>query len=205
MVAAPDDELNGLVERSEEVQDLTRIFRNVFGFFVMCFNNLSSNTFFRLLIEIIGATADDKFDINAFILIFLSKGDKPNIYDANKETIPIRDILSYFSNENCPKLTNKPKLFFFQTILMKNIVFPKHRLAIPFNSCVLLTYPQKESQTSRVTQCMQAHCHDTPICDIFDQIKEQIREKGHYVEWQSNLNRHCNTILPTLQNTVSIK
>ena len=176
MVAAPDDELNGLVERSEEVQDLTRIFRNVFGFFVMCFNNLSSNTFFRLLIEIIGATADDKFDINAFILIFLSKGDKPNIYDANKETIPIRDILSYFSNENCPKLTNKPKLFFFQTILMKNIVFPKHRLAIPFNSCVLLTYPQKESQRSRLTQCMQAHCHNTLICDIFDQIKEQIRE-----------------------------
>ena len=205
MVAAADDELDGLVERSEEVQDLTRVLRNVFGFFVMCFNDLSSKAFIRLLIEVLGAIANHQFDMNAFILIILGKGDKPNIYDTNQETIPTKDILSYFSDENCPQLINKPKLFFFQTILTKNVVVPEHRLAIPFNSCVLLTYPQKESQTPMLTQCMQAHCHDKRICDIFDQIKEQIKKKGHYAKCQSNLNRRCNVILPTLENATLIK
>lgn len=204
VVAATDDEFGGPIERSEEVQDLTRVLRNVFGFFVMSFNNLSSKAFVRLLIEVIGATANGQFDMKAFILIVLSKGDKPNICDTNQEAIPTKDILSYFSNDNCPQLTNKPKIFFFQTILTKNVAVPEHRSAIPFNSCVLLTYPQKESQTPLLTQYVQDHCHDK-ICDIFDQIKEQIRKKDHYVEWQSNLNRHCNIILPTLQNATSFK
>ena len=102
-------------ERREEVQDLNSFFRNTLEFMVLIFNCLSSKNILNLLATVQQIPPEFQARFNAFVLIILSKGKTPEIYGSNNETIPIADILGCFSDENCPQLKNKPKLFFFQT------------------------------------------------------------------------------------------
>ena len=44
-----------------------------------------------------------------FTLIFLSKGKTPQLYDANGEVVPFKNVLQFFPD----KLANTPKLFYF--------------------------------------------------------------------------------------------
>lgn len=55
---------------------------------------------------------EDHYD--AFILVILSYGGVGTVVCRDGKEVPLRDILNVFSNENCPKLKDKPKLFFIQ-------------------------------------------------------------------------------------------
>lgn len=55
---------------------------------------------------------EDQHD--AFILVILSYGGVGTIMCTDGNEVSLRDILNVFTAENCPKLKNKPKLFFIQ-------------------------------------------------------------------------------------------
>ena len=197
-IGCTDDQSNSLkMERREEVQDLTRVFRNMFGFLVLCFNSLSKNSILELLRIVHKVATEFDATLNAFVLIILSKGEAPEIYDSNNESVPLVDVLDPFSDENCPQLMNKPKLFFFQTILTKDIVVPERRLEILSNYVFLSAYPRVESEIPLFVDRMDSLCYTTPIGNIFNKIKEQLRDKNCRVECRINLDPQCDKILAT--------
>ena len=192
------DESNGLqVERREEVQDINYIFKNTLGFLVLCFNCLSSKALLKLLTTIVQEIATEfHANLNAFVLIVLGKGEAPEIYGSNNETIPIGNILGCFSDEKCPQLKYKPKLFIFQTILTRNRNVPQHRISSPSNSVVLSVYPTNESQVPVFVDRMKALCSTTPIEEMVDKIKRELKQNCR-VECRTNFDRHCNKIFAT--------
>ena len=185
------------MERREEVQDLNFFLKDKLGFLVLCFNGLSSKALKDLLKIVQDIATEFRANFNAFALIILSKGGAPEIYGSNNEPIPIGDILSYFSDENCPQFMNKLKLFFFQTILNEVGPVPQRRISIPSNSVVLSVYPTNESQVPVFVDRVKARCRTTPIDEIVDTIKEQLRDHNCRVECRKNFDRHCNRILAT--------
>ena len=192
------DESNSVsAERREEVQDLNFLLKNTLGFLVLCFSCLSSIALSNLLTTVQQIPIEFHEKFNAFVLIILSKGSTPEIYGSNNETILIADILGCFSDENCPQLKNKPKLFFFQTILTEDRAVSDRRIRTPSNSAVLSAYPRRQSQVPTFVGRMRALCYTTPIDEIVDKIKEQLRDQNCHVECGKNFDRHCNRILAT--------
>ena len=75
---------------------------------------------------------EDHYD--AFILVILSYGGVGTVVCRDGKEVPLRDILNVFSNENCPKLKDKPKLFFIQACGTR---FNGERIIKEFIQCVL--------------------------------------------------------------------
>ena len=185
------DEPNSLlVEGRQEVQDLEKLFTNAYGFLVLRFNNLSSEALHVLLTEVVKVT--ELYEMCAFALVILNKGR--NIDVNNDIIVPAQNTLNHFLVSH---LDNKPKIFIFQTIV-KNIDFQQHHLDIPPNSIVLTINPQNISQVSVLTEYMQAHCRDKSLVNMFDDIKQQITDGGHHIEFTSNLDSQF--VLVTPQN-----
>ena len=56
----------------------------------------------------------EKYD--AFVLIVMSHGgDRDVIYGVENRVVRVEDLMSEFTEANCPGLRGKPKLFFIQT------------------------------------------------------------------------------------------
>jgi hypothetical protein len=97
----------------------TFLFKNVFEqlyFQVECdekesCQNLTKNQMWTKLETF--AKEAEKADLNATVVIIISHGQDENITGIDGEDLIIEKIVDLFSNENCPKLRRKPKLFFF--------------------------------------------------------------------------------------------
>ena len=185
------DEPNSLLgEGHQEVQDLEKLFTNAYGFLVLRFNNLSSEAIHVLLAEVVKVT--ELYEMCAFALVILNKGR--NIDVNNDIIIPAQNTLNNFFVSHLDK---KPKIFIFQTIV-ENINFQQHNLDIPPNSVVLTVNPRNISQVSTLTEYIQAHYQDKSLVNMFDDIKQQITDGGHYIEYTSNLDSQF--VLVTPQN-----
>lgn len=55
---------------------------------------------------------EDQHD--SFILVILSYGGVGSVMCTDGKEVPLRDIINVFTAEHCPRLKNKPKLFFIQ-------------------------------------------------------------------------------------------
>ncbi|XP_062435243.1 caspase-8-like [Rhea pennata] len=56
----------------------------------------------------------DHSNMDSFVCVILSHGDKDKIKGIDQEFVNIKDLLSCFTGSNCPSLAGKPKLFFIQ-------------------------------------------------------------------------------------------
>ena len=168
-VEAIEDQSNS----HKDVQDLIKELKEI-CFIVLNFNSLSPKPLLHLLKGVNEVAATNP--LNAFVLIILSKGKTPEIYCNNNGTLQTTDILSCFSNVECPKL------FFFQTILTEGENSP----TITNESCSLsnfvffFAYPSqnKSSQVSIFIECIQALSNNT-VSDIVDEIIKKT-ERNHY-------------------------
>ena len=185
------DEPNSLLgEGRQEVQDLEKLFTNAYGFLVLRFNNLSSEALHVLLAEVVKVT--ELYEMCAFALVILNKGK--NIDVNNDIIVPAQNTLNDFL---VSPLDKKPKIFIFQTIV-ENINSQQHNLNIPPNSIVLTVNPRNISQVSTLTKYMEDNYQDKSLVNMFDDIKQQIRDGGHDIECTSNLDSQF--VLVTPQN-----
>lgn len=51
---------------------------------------------------------------DCFVFCVLTHGQFGAVYSSDEALIPIREIMSHFTAQQCPGLANKPKLFFIQ-------------------------------------------------------------------------------------------
>ncbi|XP_061183809.1 caspase-8-like [Saccostrea echinata] len=56
----------------------------------------------------------DHSQYDSIVVCILSHGTTGAVYGSDCQSVPIRDITSYFTASRCPTLADKPKLFFFQ-------------------------------------------------------------------------------------------
>ena len=76
---------------------------------------------------------------DCLVVCLMGHGDsKADIYDGNKKSMQIADIMEYFSSENCPMLKGKPKIIIVQScrggkcvitnVNVKLLFFPNWRI-----------------------------------------------------------------------------
>ena len=166
---------------NDQAKSLKEAFEGV-GFCVLYFNSLSSESIARLL-----QSFRDNFDhsqLSAFALVFLSKGQTPQLYDTNNEIVPFDTVFQFFYSDESP-LAKIPKMFFFDVVCLdvKNInrpLLPQCPIksvilavshSIPFSPAVN-TLSNDLSRKSIQECCKDIHksngCYATWIDDIHD-------------------------------------
>ena len=127
-------------------------------------------------------------------------------HDEQNEIVTVTDDSVSLVSERCKSSeqnnTDEPKSLLGEGSQevqdLENINFQTHYLDIPPNSVVLTVNPQNISQVSTLTEYMQAHYQDKSLVNMFDDIKQQITDGGHYIEYTSNLDSQF--VLVTPQN-----
>lgn len=79
---------------------------------------------------------------DCFVFCVLTHGKYGAVYSSDEALIPIREILSHFTAQQCPGLANKPKLFFIQACQGEEIQSPVFIEADAVNSESKQTPPQ---------------------------------------------------------------
>ncbi|CAG2174085.1 unnamed protein product [Oppiella nova] len=66
------------------------------------------------MMDLLEALRDDNelYSHNALVVIILSHGNESGVEGTDRIAVPIEAILEMFNNKNCPKLVDKPKMFF---------------------------------------------------------------------------------------------
>ncbi|CAG2164296.1 unnamed protein product [Oppiella nova] len=66
------------------------------------------------MVDLLEALSDDNelYSHNALVVIILSHGNESGVEGTDRIAVPIEAVLEMFNNENCPKLVDKPKVFF---------------------------------------------------------------------------------------------
>ncbi|CAG2177335.1 unnamed protein product, partial [Oppiella nova] len=66
------------------------------------------------MVDLLEALRDDNelYSHNALVVIILSHGNEIGVEGTDRIAVPTEAILEMFNNENCPKLVDKPKMFF---------------------------------------------------------------------------------------------
>ena len=169
--------LGSRTEESSGNEILGSFFKTTFGFLVMSFNNLTPEVIHALLSGVMEAA--NYFDIRAFALVILSKRKK----------LPIQKILDRFSG---PDVTDKPKMFVFQTMTGDTDV---QDLSLPPNSLVLNSYLQNTDQIPEST---------TQIMQTLNELSSGTlsSREGYCVKLRKNIQSNQDTffVLPNLQS-----
>jgi len=93
-------------------RELVKLFEELF--FTVCINrNLQWDEMRKVAAEY---AAKDHSQFDAFVFVVMSHGkERDVISDVSGRHIRVEDLMAEFKAANCPKLQNKPKLFFIQT------------------------------------------------------------------------------------------
>lgn len=126
------------LELSDEAATLKQAFEGV-GFCVLYFKSLSSQSIATLLQSFQDDV--DHYLLSIFALVFLSKGKKRQLYDANNEVVPYQDVISIPNSKTNaatinPLLPGVSKLFFFDLASCSSIQ-EEVSIKLPNNSLLL--------------------------------------------------------------------
>lgn len=124
------------LELSDEAATLKQAFEGV-GFCVLYFKSLSSQSIATLLQSFQDDV--DHYLLSIFALVFLSKGKKRQLYDANNEVVPYHDVIfipDSITNARKPLLSGVSKLFFFDLASCSSIQ-EEVAIELPNNSLLL--------------------------------------------------------------------
>ncbi|OWF38497.1 caspase-3-like [Mizuhopecten yessoensis] len=81
-------------------------------FTVRIYNNVTSADMLKIAEE--SSTWQHHEESDCFVFVVLSHGCTSGIYGTDGNVVHVDNIVKNFNNENCPKLTGKPKIFLFQ-------------------------------------------------------------------------------------------
>lgn len=102
---------------SKDAIDLKELFWRL-GFHCDIFSDLKIREMKSVLSRF--AKIEDHKNLSCCALALMSHGDENNIFGIQGEKIPVNELISYFNDQNCPNLKNKPKLFIIQTCRNNN-------------------------------------------------------------------------------------
>lgn len=82
------------------------------GFSVHIYNNVTKGRLDEVLKEY--KSHPGHADGDCFVFCVLTHGKFGAVYSSDEALVPIREIMSHFTAQQCPGLAHKPKLFFIQ-------------------------------------------------------------------------------------------
>ncbi|XP_006205325.2 LOW QUALITY PROTEIN: caspase-10 [Vicugna pacos] len=96
---------------NKDAECLERVFQWL-GFSVQVYVNVTKSRLEEVLREY--KSHPGHADGDCFVFCVLTHGKFGAVYSSDGDLIPIREIMSYFTAQQCPGLAHKPKLFFIQ-------------------------------------------------------------------------------------------
>lgn len=102
---------------SKDATDLKELFWRL-GFYCDIVHDLNIEEMKIVLLKF--AKIEDHKNLSCCALALMSHGDENNIFGVKGEKVPVNELISYFNDQNCPNLKNKPKLFIIQTCRNNN-------------------------------------------------------------------------------------
>ncbi|XP_036109900.1 caspase-10 isoform X2 [Molossus molossus] len=105
---------NSLSERkgtNKDAECLKLVFQWL-GFIIDIYDNVTKSHLEKVLQKY--KRHPDHADGDCFVFCVLTHGRFGAVYSSDEALIPIREIMSHFTAQQCPSLANKPKLFFIQ-------------------------------------------------------------------------------------------
>lgn len=96
---------------TKDANDLRVLFCN-FGFYCDVKHNLTVDEMKQHLLAF--SNLDEHKRQSCCVVILMSHGEEDHIYGSGCQSVPIKELIVYFSDHNCPNLKNKPKLFIIQ-------------------------------------------------------------------------------------------
>ncbi|KAB0391691.1 hypothetical protein E2I00_013931 [Balaenoptera physalus] len=96
---------------NKDAECLKRVFQWL-GFSVHIYVNVTKGRLEEVLQQF--QTHPDHADGDCFVFCVLTHGKFGAVYSSDGNLIPIRQIMSHFTAQQCPALAHKPKLFFIQ-------------------------------------------------------------------------------------------
>ncbi|XP_058565371.1 caspase-10 isoform X1 [Neofelis nebulosa] len=94
-----------------DAECLERVFQWL-GFSVHIYNNVTKGRLDEVLKEY--KSHPGHADGDCFVFCVLTHGKFGAVYSSDEALVPIREIMSHFTAQQCPGLAHKPKLFFIQ-------------------------------------------------------------------------------------------
>ena len=181
-------EENGTRVINDQAKSLKEAFEGV-GFCVLYFNSLSSESIARLL-----QSFQDNVDhsqLSTFALVFLSKGQTPQLYDANNE-VPFDAIFKFFYNDESP-LAKVPKVFFFDLLAClddQRKSSPARPLLpqCPENSVILAV----AHNNLKFSPAINTFANNLSQKSIQDLCKEIFQITGCFITWCNTINNNLN-------------
>lgn len=102
---------------SKDATDLKELFWRL-GFYCDISNDLTIEQMKTALSSF--AKIEDHKNLSCCALALMSHGDEKHIFGIRGEKVPVSELITYFNDQNCPNLKNKPKLFIIQTCRNNN-------------------------------------------------------------------------------------
>lgn len=156
------------------------------GFCVLYFNSLSSESIARLLQSFRDNV--DHSQLSAFVLVFLSKGQTPQLYDANNEVVPFDAVFRFFYDDKLAELAKIPKIFFFDVVCL-DIENKNHPLLpqCPEKSVILAV-----SHHTPFSPAINTLSNDLSRKSIQDCCKDIHKSIGCYATWIDSIHDKFN-------------
>ena len=181
---------------NDQAKSLKEAFEGV-GFCVLYFNSHSSESITCLLQSF--QDSADHSQLSAFALVFLSKGQTPQLYDANDKVIPFDAVFQFFYNDESP-LANVPKLFFFDLLACLDDQ-RKSSPACPLlpqcpEKSVVLAVAHNDLKFSPAINTLSSNLSQKSIQDL---CKELHQTTGCFVTWCNTINNEFNFKNPFIE------
>uniref|UniRef100_A0A1X7TGQ1 Caspase family p20 domain-containing protein n=1 Tax=Amphimedon queenslandica TaxID=400682 RepID=A0A1X7TGQ1_AMPQE len=146
------------------------------GYCTLCFNNLNFESIF-FLFEAFQLV--DHSQLASFALLFLSKGNKNHVYDANDTVVTFEQTFAFFNDAGASKI---PKLFLFHFAYDGEP--PSDRLVVPDPPNNSITLAVSINQCTKVSPAIHSiannllpvECHSKPLKICFEEMKHQIEQ-----------------------------
>ena len=180
------------LELSDEAAALKQAFEGV-GFCVLYFKSLSSQSIATLLQSFQDDV--DHYLLSIFALVFLSKGKKRQLYDANNKVVPYQNVLftpnstDLETDARKPLLPDVPKLFFFDLASCSSI---QEEVAIKLPNNSLLLHVTHKDLFSHAIDSFAENLNYTDLTDCLAKVCQQNNKsdgvkcffwgsKGHFI------------------------
>ena len=167
----------------KDYKDLIEIFENTLGFQIEKGENLTKDEILSLLRKVQNL---DYTEYSALFVIIMTHGDKHAIYASDDQKIDRNELISMFTTAKCPRLTDKPKVFLFQTCQGNtDTASSSHETTAPNIPDFLIGYSGITSMRNVKTgawyiqefcQSLKSHCHEEDLVRILTRVNDSVKK-----------------------------
>lgn len=188
---------NNISDEIMQFDEIRSVLSKEMGFHVEVYTKITRKGIHQLLSSL---SSVDHADLDCLIITIFSEGKKEQcIYGADGKKLQVKELIAHFSRDSCKTLSNKPKIFLFETQVKERDLLQASIEDIEMKDVYIQSaiFTEEEIQTTFLHEFVQT-IHTIDDCFVFTDIVEMTRNILH----QSNdtiLFKHVDNLRKPLQ------